>query len=71
MTEEQTKKLQEIETQVYKAYKKLDDLAKEIQKSSAVYDTAESEELKNAVDMTADTIDAIQYCREEFGTTIW
>ena len=71
MTEEQTKKIQEIETQVYKAYKALDKLAKEVSTASKSYDMAEGEELKNAVDMTADAIDAIQYCREEFGESIW
>ena len=44
---------------------------KEVSQASKSYDMAEGEELKNAVDMTADAIDAIQYCREEFGESIW
>ncbi len=71
MTEKQTKKLQEIENILCKAYKSLDELSKEVAKDCLVYDSSEGEEMKNAVDLTADAIDAIQYCREEFGQSIW
>lgn len=72
MNKEQTEKLKEIERKVSSAYKSLEELTKEISTSLKKYDDDTIvDELQNAVNITCDAIDAIQYCKDEFGCQIY